>query len=277
MARIPVKFRRIVAAFNEGAKIRLCESSGSDHSPDNSTDLSDLVNSFIERQNTTEEDEDHTESSDRKSEVSESDTNYLETRERLQSLLACDEEVIQRIRAETQLACQYVGNSSSSKGHYKRQLMSRLRNRGFDAGLCKSRWEKSGGKQAGEYEYIDVNDGETRYIVEVFLAGEFEIARPTDQYVSFLQLLPPIFVCKPDELKQIVRLISTAMKQSMKSMDMHVPPWRRNAYMQAKWFSSYKRTINAVSAKKVSDSGMGFPGKQLIGFEYSSEKVMPVM
>lgn len=134
MARIPVKFRRIVAAFNEGAKIRLCESSGSDHSPDNSTDLSDLVNSFIERQNTTEEDEDHTESSDRKSEVSESDTNYLETRERLQSLLACDEEVIQRIRAETQLACQYVGNSSSSKGHYKRQLMSRLRNRGFDAG-----------------------------------------------------------------------------------------------------------------------------------------------
>lgn len=147
----------------------------------------------------------------------------------------------------------------------------------FFSGLCKSRWEKSGGKQAGEYEYIDVNDGETRYIVEVFLAGEFEIARPTDQYVSFLQLLPPIFVCKPDELKQIVRLISTAMKQSMKSMDMHVPPWRRNVYMQAKWFSSYKRTINAVSAKKVSDSGMGFPGKQLIGFEYSSEKVMPVM
>lgn len=49
-----------------------------------------------------------------------------------------------------------------------------------------------------------------------------------------------------EELKQVVTLMCRAMKESMKSMDMHVPPWRRNGYMQSKWFGSYKRTTKKV-------------------------------
>ncbi|CAK9184461.1 unnamed protein product [Ilex paraguariensis] len=134
-------------------------------------------------------------------------------------------------------------------------------------GLCKSKWEKTGRYPSGNYEYIDVNVAGTRYIVEVFLAGEFKIARPTDHYTSLLNFFPLVFVGKIDELKQVVRLMCNAIKKSMKTMDMHVPPWRRHGYLQARWFSSYKRTIKEIPARKGSDCSHGdLTGKKLVGF-----------
>lgn len=134
-------------------------------------------------------------------------------------------------------------------------------------GLCKSRWEKTGRFPAGDYEYIDVIAGGTRYIVEIALAGEFTIARPTDRYLSLLEIFPSTFVGKPDELKQVVRLMCAAARESMKTMDMHVPPWRRNGYMQAKWFNSYRRTTSAVPTIKTPVSGEDLAGKRSVGFE----------
>jgi uncharacterized protein (TIGR01615 family) len=110
-------------------------------------------------------------------------------------------------------------------------------------GLCKTKWEKKGKLIAGDYEYIDVNFSGKRYIVEVSLATEFEIARPTNQYSILLNIFPIIFVGKMEELKRIVRLMCYAIKGSMKKMDLHIPPWRRNLYMQTKWFSSYKEQL----------------------------------
>lgn len=118
-------------------------------------------------------------------------------------------------------------------------------------GLCKSRWEKTGRFPAGTYEYIDINKDKTRYIIEVNLAREFEIARGTDSYQALLDIFPTTYVGKSDELKKIVRQMCAAMKETMKNVDMHMPPWRRNGYMQAKWFSAYKRTTNAVATTKV--------------------------
>lgn len=107
-------------------------------------------------------------------------------------------------------------------------------------------------------------------MVEICLALEFEIARPTNQYSALLDVFPLIFVGKVDELKQVVRLMCTAIKGSMKRMNLHIPPWRRNVYMQAKWFSAYKRTTNAVATKRASSSPLSseslFP-KRSIGFE----------
>lgn len=97
---------------------------------------------------------------------------------------------------------------------------------------------------AGDHEYIDVNLGGNRYIVEIFLAREFEIARPTSKYTSLLNKIPEIFVGNLEEMKEMVKLMCCAMKESMKMRNMHVPPWRRFRYMQAKWFGSYKRTTN---------------------------------
>jgi hypothetical protein len=52
-ARIPVRFQRVVAAFDEGARVMLCESSGREHSAvaGSFAVLSDMVKSFIERGN----------------------------------------------------------------------------------------------------------------------------------------------------------------------------------------------------------------------------------
>ncbi|EXC23169.1 hypothetical protein L484_018300 [Morus notabilis] len=138
--------------------------------------------------------------------------------------------------------------------------------------LCKSKWEKSKRFPAGDYEYVDMNVQGTRYIVEAFLVGDFETARPTDHYASLLEIFPRIFVWKVAELKQIVRLVSTAIKQSMKSREMPMPPWRRNAYMKTKWFGPYRRTTNSLPSKKASKLNEAFDAKSSVGFE-----TLPIM
>ncbi|OVA10059.1 Protein of unknown function DUF506 [Macleaya cordata] len=277
----PARFKRVAAAFDEVARARICESSGSEHSADDdSTDLSDLIESFMER-----DDDDEVEGGDHRNEGKKrekvkngSDSeNYWsdsETKEMLQGLLGfdhglkeVDSDIKRRIRAETELACGFIGSSSSSEEGFKRRLMSRLRDRGLDAGLCKSRWEKTGRFPAGSFEYVDVVVAGTRYIVEVSFAGEFSIARPTNRYLSLLDVFPQIFVGKPDKLKQVVRVMCAASKESLKSNDMHIPPWRRNGYMQAKWFGSYKRTTNSITAKIASNSGRVSDEKRSVGFD----------
>ncbi|GFQ08777.1 hypothetical protein PHJA_003021700, partial [Phtheirospermum japonicum] len=131
-------------------------------------------------------------------------------------------------------------------------------------GLCKSKWEKNGRNPSGNFEYIDVNAGDnSRYIVEVNLAGEFTIARPTDCYTLLLGNFPAIFVGKPEELKQVIRLMSKAIRKSLKNVELTVPPWRRLGYMQARWFGSYKRTINETPTGKASEN---LTGNRFVGF-----------
>ncbi|KAK2359091.1 hypothetical protein QL285_096209 [Trifolium repens] len=260
---IPMKFERLAAAFesDEVARVILCESSGSEHSPESSTDLSDLVKSFMEKSSV-------------RAVLGEEDAavlhdkencdfewyDYSEKKEILKEIFyAGNDEVKEKLRREVELAIQLVAGDKSSPG-YKRLIMSSLRERGFDAGLCKTKWERKGRFIAGDYEYIDVNYGGNRYIVEISLMSEFEIARATNQYNSLLDVFPFVFVGKVEELKKIVMIMCTAMKDSMKTMDMHVPPWRRNSYMQAKWFNTYKRTTNEVAARKFN---IGFEAKPL--------------
>ncbi|KAJ9169191.1 hypothetical protein P3X46_020652 [Hevea brasiliensis] len=270
MAKRPMRFNNTRAAFDEAAQMRLCESSGSEHySPDNSADLSELVNSFIERDYRIQGDnaKDHDLEHDSKLEQLESFCSDSEDKNILENLLNDndDDDAKRKIRAETQLACGIVGERSSHG--FKRRLMSRLREQGFDAGLCKSRWEKFGRHPPGEYEYVDVNIDGNRFVVEVFLAGEFEIARPTTGYAALLDAFPLVFIGKPEELKQVVRLMCSAIRRSMKEMDLHVPPWRRNGYIQAKWFGPYKRTINEIPVSKRLEPSDSFAAKRSVGFE----------
>ncbi|KAI8001741.1 hypothetical protein LOK49_LG09G00145 [Camellia lanceoleosa] len=260
------RFKRVAEAFDEVARARLCESSGSEYSPpETAVDLSDLVKSFMERESgggeRENEEGDGENGFERESYCCDS-----ELKESLIGLLGCDDdnELKRNIGVEIEEAYRVVGNGSSPE--FKRRLMKRLRERGFDAGLCKSKWEKVGRFPSGSYEYIDIKLAETRYIIEFCLAREFEIARATESYTSLLELFPPIFVGKVEELKQVVRLMCNAVKDSMKSMNMPVPPWRRHGYVQAKWFGSYRRTINEVPIKKGSDTDVGSAKKRSVGF-----------
>ncbi|KAK5827023.1 uncharacterized protein LOC108482686 [Gossypium arboreum] len=275
MARIPVRFNKIAAAFDEAARAstvvaRQCESSsGSDHSSEDLSDLSDLVNSFIETDdhegNKTapeKEDDEHDDGSE-----SEPEGYWSETKDALKRLVEKNkgDNVKVKIVGLVELACRNVLDMSSED--FKRRIMSDLRDNGFDAGLCKSRWEKFGRHPAGRHEYIDVNVNGTRYIIELNLGGEFEIARPTTSYDSLTQIFPRVFVCKPEELKQITRLMCKSMRESMKSKEMKVPPWRRLGYMQAKWFAHYKRTTNDENLAKNASKNVATATKRSVGFE----------
>ncbi|KAI3456527.1 hypothetical protein Pfo_013190 [Paulownia fortunei] len=263
MVNIPVKFKRVAAAFDEMARVRSCESSGSEHS----ADLSDLVNSFFEREireQTTSEEVDQDIDGNEINDESETNSPDSEFQDSLKKLFDRENDGVKRsIHAEVEKELEEAVGDKNSSPDFKRRLMVRLRSRGFDAGLCKSKWEKNGRNPSGNYEYIDVNADGTRYIIEVFLAGEFTIARPTGCYASLLDVFPPIFVGKPEELKQVARLMCKAIRKSLKRVDLNVPPWRRLAYMQAKWFGSYKRTINEIPTGKAFKD---LAGDRLVGF-----------
>ncbi|GFS28286.1 sulfate/thiosulfate import ATP-binding protein, putative [Actinidia rufa] len=134
---------------------------------------------------------------------------------------------------------------TSNKSVLRRNVMTFLRNFGYNAAICKSKWETSGGLTSGCYEFIDVlRSDSARYFIDLDFAGEFAIARPTNHYDRMFQTLPRVFVGRSEELKQIVKVMSDAAKRSLKSRGLSLPPWRKNRYMQNKWFGSYRRTAN---------------------------------
>lgn len=134
-------------------------------------------------------------------------------------------------------------------------------------GLCKSRWEKTRQLPAGSYEYIDVFHGGNRYIVETSLTSQFAIARPTPQYLSLLHSFPSIFIGRPETLKQLVRLMCAAAKESLKSKNLHLAPWRKNSYMMQRWFGSYKRTTNKITFKGLDDKHRVLAKPHMAGFD----------
>ncbi|KAJ7961623.1 DUF506 family protein [Quillaja saponaria] len=140
---------------------------------------------------------------------------------------------------------------------FRRNVMSFLRRFGHNAAICKTKWDNSGGITAGNYEFIDVvqsgkSTWENRYFVDVEFAAQFEIARPTSQYSEVIRLLPDVFVGTGQELKRIVKSMCDVAKKSFKSTELSVPPWRKNRYMQNKWFAPYRRTMNPVQSNTVS-------------------------
>lgn len=129
MVEIRRRFMSIESAFNvAAARARPpCDnSSGSDHSPEDTEDLSDLVASFIEREGEIVPED----------EMDSSSGNDLEdVKERLRKLLEglSRGEERMRIMAATEVSGKFVGDITRD-GSSKRQLMAFLRNQGFDAG-----------------------------------------------------------------------------------------------------------------------------------------------
>lgn len=115
---------------------------------------------------------------------------------------------------------------------------------GYSVSICKSRWDKTSTYPAGEYEYIDAVIEGDRIIIDIDFRSEFEIARSTKSYKSVLQMLPQIFVGKPDRLQKIINIVSDAAKQSLKKKGMPLPPWRRADYVKAKWLSPCNRVVS---------------------------------
>ncbi|KAL8526022.1 hypothetical protein ACS0TY_015299 [Phlomoides rotata] len=154
------------------------------------------------------------------------------------------------LRAQVSKSVDIFSCVRSNKEMVRRNVMACLRNFGYNAAICKTKWESSGGLSAGNYEFIDVLRSEfsTRYIVDLDFAAEFEIARPTNSYDRLMQQLPRIFVGTSEDLKQVLKVVSDAARRSLKSRGLHLPPWRKHRFMQNKWLGPYRRSTNILPA-----------------------------
>lgn len=176
-----------------------------------------------------------------------------ELSEILQDLVASTNATERLLLAEVSKAIALAGDAVSAGGGVsscaRRQVMKHLRSGGYNAAICKSRWEHVGSFPGGEYEYMDVVfEGTTgrseRVMIDIEFRAQFEIARPSARYSAVAQALPSVFVGKAERLFEMVNIMSDAVKQSVKKSGMHLPPWRKPEYVRAKWFSSYRRTTN---------------------------------
>ncbi|XP_057965815.1 uncharacterized protein LOC131156284 [Malania oleifera] len=136
----------------------------------------------------------------------------------------------------------------SNRPIFRPSVMNFLRNIGYNAAICKAEWPSRANLTAGSYEYIDVVNSETRYLIDLDFSGAFEIARPTDHYVRLLQCLPSVYIGGAEELKKIVKAMCDEAKTSLKSRNLHLPPWRKNRYMLNKWFGPYRRMVCLIPA-----------------------------
>ncbi|KAG6401306.1 hypothetical protein SASPL_138158 [Salvia splendens] len=157
-----------------------------------------------------------------------------------------------QLRVQVSRAAEIFACLRSNKQIMRRNVMAYLRNSGYNAAVCKTKWESSGGLSGGSYEFVDVVRGDSasasRYVVDLDFAAEFAIARPARSYECLLQRLPRIYVGTAEELRQILRAASNAARWSMKCGGLILPPWRKQRFMQSKWLGPYRRTTSLISS-----------------------------
>ncbi|KAL9243606.1 hypothetical protein vseg_017475 [Gypsophila vaccaria] len=151
--------------------------------------------------------------------------------------------------------CNKALPEKSCRSCLMREVACRLRNAGYNAAICRSKWRSSPEIPSGEHTFLDVIDnsnpskGETRVIIELNFRAEFEMARASDEYNQLTNRLPEVFVAKIERLKALIKVLCTAAKKCMKDKKMHMGPWRKQKYMQAKWFSpNCERILAEVNA-----------------------------
>lgn len=86
---------------------------------------------------------------------------------------------------------------------------------------------------------------EARVVIELNFRAEFEMARASDEYNRLISRLPEVFVGKAERLRTLIKILCSAAKTCMKEKKMHLGPWRRHKYMQAKWLGSCERSAPA--------------------------------
>ncbi|XP_004294015.1 PREDICTED: uncharacterized protein LOC101293076 [Fragaria vesca subsp. vesca] len=175
----------------------------------------------------------------------------------LQATLCRTSSLETKIRSVTKVAVKESGEavcgcgkeSSGCRSCLMREVSGRLCNAGYNSAICKSQWRSSPDIPSGEHTFLDVVDnsssrkGEVRVIIELNFRAEFEMARANDEYNRLVKRLPEIFVGKVERLQNLIKILCSAAKKCMKEKKMHMGPWRKQKYMQAKWLGACKRTI----------------------------------
>ncbi|KAJ3708616.1 hypothetical protein LUZ61_012321 [Rhynchospora tenuis] len=273
---ITTKPRRVTGPLCSAARARLTgecytgysSSSGSEHEA--ATCLSRLVQAFLEKGS---EESDAQDCSREESEDGDDTVfGYRNCAVQIKELLDPAAEVDPfRIRLASAVSKAIEAEKAlrwDKSGLFRRAVMGRLRNLGYDAGICKSRWETVGGLTGGSHEYLDVVFNQTRYIVEPEFATEIEVARATEEYMRIVKAVPDVVVVQAEAIGRAIRLVAEAARRSLRESEMHVPPWRKSRYMLAKWLGPYKRStsvlIGPTSGAEVKCRAVGFPSASVV-------------
>ncbi|RCV28728.1 hypothetical protein SEVIR_5G431800v4 [Setaria viridis] len=253
-----------------------CTSSGSDH--DASACLSGLVQAFLETEAGAAEegagpapkeyDSDDGDGSERAAAAAASVRELLDP--------PAKEDVFRiRLAAAVAAAMEAEAALRAHGAAFRRAVMRRLRGAGYDAGVCKSRWEASGGITAGTYEYVDVvappaarGGPRGRYIVDADFRAGLEVARATPEYAAVVAAVPAsAVVAREESVGRAVRVASDSARRSLRAHGLHVPPWRKTRYMLAKWLGPYKRSTTTSPAAMPMPGAAGLDVKcRAVGF-----------
>ncbi|KAK8618410.1 hypothetical protein V6N13_132402 [Hibiscus sabdariffa] len=158
-------------------------------------------------------------------------------------------EALKDIQRETTVcACGKSSPAENCRNCLMREVSSRLQVAGFDSAVCRTKWRSSPDIPSGEHRFLDVMEnsrkGEVRVIIELNFRAEFEIARASEDYNRLVQRLPEVFVGKVERLNNVIKILCSAAKKCMKEKKMHMGPWRKQGYMQAKWLKSCERNTS---------------------------------
>ncbi|XP_054817217.1 uncharacterized protein LOC129316872 isoform X1 [Prosopis cineraria] len=131
----------------------------------------------------------------------------------------------------------------------QREICYRLLDLGYNCAICKSKWSSSSKIPSGEHNYLEVIDNsnikrEVRVVIELNFPGEFEMARANEEYKRLISRLPEVYVGKVERLQVLVKILCSAAKQCMKEKKMHLGPWRKRKYMQAKWQGTCDKSMS---------------------------------
>uniref|UniRef100_K3XT20 DUF506 family protein n=1 Tax=Setaria italica TaxID=4555 RepID=K3XT20_SETIT len=247
-----------------------CTSSGSDH--DASACLSGLVQAFLETEAGAAEegagpapkeyDSDDGDGSERAAAAAASVRELLDP--------PAKEDVFRiRLAAAVAAAMEAEAALRAHGAAFRRAVMRRLRGAGYDAGVCKSRWEASGGITAGTYEYVDVvappaarGGPRGRYIVDADFRAGLEVARATPEYAAVVAAVPAsAVVAREESVGRAVRVASDSARRSLRAHGLHT------RYMLAKWLGPYKRSTTTSPAAMPMPGAAGLDVKcRAVGF-----------
>ncbi|KFK40439.1 hypothetical protein AALP_AA3G373400 [Arabis alpina] len=125
---------------------------------------------------------------------------------------------------------------------------------GYDCVISKSKWRSSQDIPAGEHEYIEIVDRsgskkvEMRVVIELSFRAEFEIAKGSEDYKKLIGRLPEVYVGKTERLRSLIKILCIAGKRCLRDKKMHMGPWRKHKYMQAKWLGTCDRSSSLEAA-----------------------------
>lgn len=117
--------------------------------------------------------------------------------------------------------------------------------------------------------------GEIRVVIEVNFRAEFEMARGGQDYNRLISCLPEVFVGKAERLGGLIKIVCSAAKTCMKEKKMHLGPWRKHKYMQAKWFGTVVQRSTPGSLPPTQASQ---PRASILTFDLTtSEAILPAL